>query len=663
MYRIIVFLMLLFFFISCQQITTKNEVFLQIKKLEFNRVPDSTKWNKIRKSREFKSLKYTFVDAIGKTRLAPLTSIVSDLLISSKDDSLTGECLFALGQIGSGNAEQILLDISFNQLSFKNKQRLLAALSHCASEKTINFYLQHLDDPVLKSDILINAATCSRKNLDIFKIKSAVLDSASMAEPSLALSYFMYYAGNLIDFEKLLQLAHNSDGLASKYILKKLNNLYSKNRTYVLNSITGDSIISDLYNSLMIKSLKKSSSWENQFYAISLAAGLKDSVLTQRISALTKSSNDYVALEALEYLAEADEDLAISILLEQFGKEQNLYKRGRIINIIAKYFPDKAYSFVMQNLDKGNSPFKAQLLDALAKIKSKMALRTLKQFIYVDDPILICSAFDNLKSLGILNDSDITTLLNSEYYSCVTSALEYIIKKGKTMDPDLLFQVYKKFNHISQFEVQAQVVKYISTNVSSSIISADSLMKYASHDIIQRQILENFTLSRSDLWINWKPGFNHAKYLVPDSIKYYSDNPIIEIETERGNIQVELFSNVTPYTVYSILRLVKNNFYDGLTFHRVVPDFVIQGGDPTGSGWGGPDYLIPSEDNTLPFVTGSVGIATSGFDTGSSQFFICQSEQPHLNGNYTLFGQVVKGMNVVYSILPEDKILTIKILH
>ena len=70
MYRIIVFLMLLFFFISCQQITTKNEVFLQIKKLEFNRVPDSTKWNKIRNSREFKSLKYTFVDAIGKTRLA-----------------------------------------------------------------------------------------------------------------------------------------------------------------------------------------------------------------------------------------------------------------------------------------------------------------------------------------------------------------------------------------------------------------------------------------------------------------------------------------------------------------------------------------------------------------------------------------------------------------
>jgi len=188
-------------------------------------------------------------------------------------------------------------------------------------------------------------------------------------------------------------------------------------------------------------------------------------------------------------------------------------------------------------------------------------------------------------------------------------------------------------------------------------------MEYACHDVIRRQIIDNFSTSLSSKWVDWNPGFDHPNFLMPDSIEYYSDNPMIELETERGNIQIELFSEVAPYTVYSILRLVNNNFYNGLTFHRVVPDFVIQGGDPTGSGWGGPDYLMPSEDNALPFVTGSVGIATSGFDTGSSQFFICQSEQPHLTGNYTLLGQVVKGMDVVYSILPEDKILTVKIIQ
>ena len=123
-----------------------------------------------------------------------------------------------------------------------------------------------------------------------------------------------------------------------------------------------------------------------------------------------------------------------------------------------------------------------------------------------------------------------------------------------------------------------------------------------------------------------------------------------------------MHSGSASYTVTNFIKLIEKNFYDRLTFHRVVPDFVSQGGDPYGSGWGGPDYLIPSEDNSLPYMKGSVGIATSGFDTGSSQFFICHSEQPHLNGNYTLFGQVIEGMEVVYFLLPEDKIITIKIL-
>ena len=93
-----------------------------------------------------------------------------------------------------------------------------------------------------------------------------------------------------------------------------------------------------------------------------------------------------------------------------------------------------------------------------------------------------------------------------------------------------------------------------------------------------------------------------------------------------------------------------------------MPDFVVQGGDPMGDGWGGTDYLIPSEDNDLPFVRGSLGIATAGFDTGSCQFFICHSEQTHLNGNYTNFGQVIAGMDIVEKILPGDRILDVLVV-
>ncbi|HID38605.1 MAG TPA: peptidylprolyl isomerase [Calditrichaeota bacterium] len=133
------------------------------------------------------------------------------------------------------------------------------------------------------------------------------------------------------------------------------------------------------------------------------------------------------------------------------------------------------------------------------------------------------------------------------------------------------------------------------------------------------------------------------------------------METEKGTLRIALFPQKAPFTVKNFLKLAQSGFYNNLTFHRVVPDFVIQGGDPLGDGWGGPGYVIPSEDNFLPFTRGSLGMATSGYDTGGCQFFICQSEQSHLNGNYTLFGKVIENIEIIDSILPGDKILSIRV--
>jgi cyclophilin family peptidyl-prolyl cis-trans isomerase len=663
MYRFILFYLFLFFIFFCDKFISKSAYFLRIKELEFNRISDPDDWNKIRNSSNFPSLKYTFVNSIGKTHQNNLIPILKEILSSSSDDSLKSECIFALGQMGSKGAEEILLHLPFNQLSLKNKRLLIAALSHCATQKTIQFYQQYINSQDLKSDILINAAICSRKNLDVSELKYSVIDSISLRNPSMALSYFLYYTGNEGNLAELIKIAQNSNGLIHKYALKKLNKLMSNNQNLFYKSINNDSTSFDLYKRLMHQSLKRTAPWEIKYYAIPLASILKDSLLTNRIVSLIQSQNNHVSLTALEYLAQADKEIAISTLMEQFGKEQNPYKKGQIIKILAKYYPYKAYSFVMQNLDKGNSKFKAQLLDALAMIKSKMALRTLKQFLYVDDPILICSAFDNLKSLNLLTNSELSDLLASDYFPCVASTIEYFTEKKLNIDNDLLFKLYRKFNYISQFEVQTQIINYIKNNLSLPIIPIDSLMEYASHDVLRRRIVESFPESFSNSRENLMLSFEHDNSLLPDSIVYYTENPNIEIDTERGKIQIELYSNIAPYTVNNFLKLIKKNYFNGLTFHRVIPDFVLQGGDPLGSGWGGPNYFIPSEDNSLPFNAGSVGMATSGFDTGSSQFFICHSEQLHLNGNYTLFGQVIDGMDVVYSILPEDKIITVKLLE
>jgi cyclophilin family peptidyl-prolyl cis-trans isomerase len=108
--------------------------------------------------------------------------------------------------------------------------------------------------------------------------------------------------------------------------------------------------------------------------------------------------------------------------------------------------------------------------------------------------------------------------------------------------------------------------------------------------------------------------------------------------------------------VSNFVRLVREGFYDGLPWHRVVPNFVIQGGDPLGSGWGGPGYALPDEINRRRFLRGTVGMPKAGKDTGGCQIFITHAPTPHLDGNYTVFGQVTSGLDVVDQIEVGDSI-------
>lgn len=126
------------------------------------------------------------------------------------------------------------------------------------------------------------------------------------------------------------------------------------------------------------------------------------------------------------------------------------------------------------------------------------------------------------------------------------------------------------------------------------------------------------------------------------------------IETDKGVIELTLFEKEAPNTVANFEKLAKSGYYDGLTFHRVIPNFVIQGGCPKGDGTGGPGYTIKCEINPHKHGTGALSMAHAGKDTGGSQFFITHSPQPHLDGVHTVFGKVIKGMDVVNAIKAND---------
>lgn len=133
---------------------------------------------------------------------------------------------------------------------------------------------------------------------------------------------------------------------------------------------------------------------------------------------------------------------------------------------------------------------------------------------------------------------------------------------------------------------------------------------------------------------------------------------IAVVETNKGTFKFELFPEDAPGTVQNFVKLARKGFYDGTIFHRVIPGFMMQGGDPEGTGRGGPGYTIKAEFNKRKHVAGTVAMARAADpDSAGSQFYVCFAPAPHLDGKYTVFGQVIEGMDVVHEIekVPTDR--------
>ena len=140
--------------------------------------------------------------------------------------------------------------------------------------------------------------------------------------------------------------------------------------------------------------------------------------------------------------------------------------------------------------------------------------------------------------------------------------------------------------------------------------------------------------------------------MVIDTSKQYTAT----IETDKGNLVLELFASDVPVTVNNFVFLAREGFYDGTTFHRVIPGFMAQGGDPTGTGRGGPGYSFPDEFTQHTHVAGTLSMANAGPDTNGCQFFITYTPQHGLDGKHSVFGQLVQGMDVLEKIKNGDTI-------
>ncbi|HEX9150194.1 MAG TPA: peptidylprolyl isomerase, partial [Thermoanaerobaculia bacterium] len=251
------------------------------------------------------------------------------------------------------------------------------------------------------------------------------------------------------------------------------------------------------------------------------------------------------------------------------------------------------------------------------------------------DPGVRAAAID---ALTRLSDASVIPLLS-----------EAISKAAAVRDPDVPLAVIAAAEKL-RAEPGAQALVETAYRHSNPVVAR----------IARRSLLQNFRVNAATFPPpEFRPSRTPADYLalVAESKKPW----MASVETARGAFRIRLAGAAAPITVMNFVSLAQKGYFNGSTFHRVVPNFVIQDGDPTGTGNGGPGYEIRDELNPIEYSEGTVGMALSGPDTGGSQWFATQAPQPHLDGIYTVFGQVVAGQDVVERIEQGDRITRVSV--
>ncbi len=332
---------------------------------------------------------------------------------------------------------------------------------------------------------------------------------------------------------------------------------------------------------------------------------------------------------------------------------------------LAANLPDGASAQLREGLQDSSGVVRGECYELLGEHPDPDARATLNAaFDQHTDMEIRPHALEGIASLGGEDAiSILKTALRDDDWTVATTAATDLGKLGDESVIDPLLACYQSWDQRHQVEVCEAALSSLgelkaaeATTILKQVLSEsnDRRLRVAARNALAEILPEKEAagLPRvEDIVMDVRPIQRSPKQ--PALVSESNARELI-LHTSRGRIVIDLYFDVAPQSCESFARLAESGFFDGLDFHRVVPNFVIQGGDPLGTGWGDAGYLLRSEWSSLRFERGSVGIATNGKDTGSCQLFITHSPQPHLNARYTLIGRVAEGMDVVDAIQVED---------
>ncbi|MBL7995879.1 HEAT repeat domain-containing protein [bacterium] len=581
-----------------------------------------------------------------------IETALQELYNNPKSTSIKTSVLEALGKTGSGRSFDLIM-AALNDTSVSiSKESALAcarmAIRNLRNEKTYPGLIQNLQH--LNTSIRW-ASVYALMRIHDKKTAPAILPSLKDSDDRVRMD-----AARALGLMKLESKDPDYKEIVQALIVSVFNDADWKVRVNAVNALGNFKFKLD--------DLKK-------IYFLAAFEGKKDSSFHVRISAIramAKSFNNDVK-DIRSFLGD---------FTGRFLKNAEPQEKGEILIALSqmvneKILSDDAMAAQIQDLLKSPDGYlRSRVVEALGNTNSSAALVYLEQALSDSFGLVQNNALEALSKIkdGRAEDLIIQSLGSHDVTLLSIAAgilsADETVKKNRVKCDTLSQKIIRSFQVVKPpIDIEVQMAIFDALGDLKSSVTAEFLRPFLADTnyIVAANTAKNIKkitgekpkeIEATDKKIN---SIDFAYFL-----KLKEHKPTAVIESNKGKIEIEFYIDDAPMTVINFVRLSEKKFFDRLRFHRVVPNFVIQGGDPLGTGWGGPGYSIRSEFSSLHYDRGTVGMASAGKDTEGCQWFITHSPQPHLDGRYTIFARVRNGLEVVDAIQVGDTISQVKII-
>jgi HEAT repeat protein len=651
--RRLVLCLLLAAFLSPASCVTKreppNEV---IAKLEYSRSLGDGKLLKFLEEPRL-GIRERAIVALGRIQ-DPATLPALTEALKDEEPPVRSAAAFAIGQMtgetAQETAESTLIDAFDSERDPTVRAMIVEALGKVGGENSSVPLAGALEDPA--SEVRMRAAIAlgilGRKGISHEGADLALVGHAGEFEDEVRWRVFYALARRAAPtaLDVFIEGLGDRHDLVRAYAARGLGELGEDRGLYPLMSLLGDK------------------DWRVAVNAARALGRSGDQRAVEPLVQLASDPNEHLALTAISALGALGGERASEVLEAGLGDEN-----WRIQAACARAFGTADSTGALPHLTKLlESPIprvRAAAAAGLGSVGDDHSVDALMELVSQEENTLVlATAYDAMAGLDGLDVGALIDLAGECDDMVVAASLAAVLGgTGEEEVADDLMDLYGRFPDVADVTPHMEILDALGTLKSEE---AKGLLEEALKDP-RRPVAQKAAWALQEITgedrsadvpvnstIEGEPALRRARDLAGAKVL---------IETDKGQILIKLLTDEAPLTAANFADLVEDGFYDGLAFHRVVPDFVIQGGCPRGDGWGGPGYMIPCEYNMVRYDRGYVGMALAGKDTGGSQIFITHSPQPHLDGRYTIFGVVERGMDVVDAIQVGDRMISLEVLE